>query len=359
MWCHEICGDEGWDMGYRGEGWLALATMSLLSIEDLSISFRTPQGPFSAVDGVSLRVERGQAVGIVGESGCGKSVTCYGALGLLPTPPAKVEGGRVLFEGEDLLGLSEPRMRMVRGQKIAMIFQDPMTSLNPFLKISTQLAEPLIIHESMRKKEALHRAIEALEEVGIEDAARRIGSYPHEFSGGMRQRVMIAMALITRPQLLIADEPTTALDVTVQAQVLEILDRRRKELGTAVIFISHDLAVVGGVCEEVNVMYAGRVVERGPAERLFGDPQHPYTRALRDSQPAAHQPGEELASIGGNPPGPGDKRHGCAFGPRCPSRGEREIPAGRPAWQELGGGHGVEACGACVVGGAASESCAS
>ena len=236
--------------------------MALLTVTDLRAAFHTRDGVVRAVDGVSFAVSRGETLGIVGESGSGKSVTCYALMGLLPTPPARIEAGTAVFDGLDLLHCTPAQARAVRGKRIAMIFQDPMTSLNPYLRISEQLIEPLLIHEGLGRREALSRALAMLEAVGIHDAPRRIRSYPHEFSGGMRQRVMIAMALITRPELLIADEPTTALDVTVQAQILELIKARQREIGMAVIFVTHDLGVVSGLCDRVQVMYAGRIVDR-------------------------------------------------------------------------------------------------
>ena len=245
--------------------------MALLEVRDLKTYFHTRDGVVRAVDGVSFDVEAGQTVGIVGESGSGKSVTCYSLLNLIPQPPGKIEGGSARFGDLDLLALSEPEMRKVRGKRVGLIFQDPMTSLNPYLRISTQLIEPLLIHEGLSKSEALERAVAELDAVGIPDPRSRIHSYPHEFSGGMRQRVMIAMALITRPEILIADEPTTALDVTIQRQVLDLIKERQEELGTAVIFITHDLAVVSEVCDYVNVMYAGRFVERADVKLFSAD----------------------------------------------------------------------------------------
>ena len=241
--------------------------MPILEVNNLTTRFHTRSGVVHAVEDVSFSLEAGQTVGIGGESGSGKSVTCYSLMGLIPQPPGKIHGGRAIFRGDgeseglDLLSCSEKRLASVRGKRISMIFQDPMTSLNPYLKISKQLTEPLEIHEGASATDALERAIIALEEVGIPDASKRIHSYPHEFSGGMRQRVMIAMALITRPEILIADEPSTALDVTVQKQVLDLLKERQKALGLSIILITHDLAVVSESCDVVNVMYAGRIVE--------------------------------------------------------------------------------------------------
>jgi oligopeptide transport system ATP-binding protein len=291
--------------------------MPLLTVTDLRTHFHTTNGVFRAVDGVSFHVERGETLGMVGESGSGKSVTCYTIMGLVPQPPGRIEGGSVVFDGMDLLRCSPKAARSVRGKRVSMIFQDPMTSLNPYLRISEQVMEPLVIHEDASRKEALGRALEMMEAVGINDAARRIHFYPHEFSGGMRQRVMIAMALITRPELLIADEPTTALDVTVQAQILELIRRLQRELGMAVIYVTHDLGVVAGLCDRVQVMYAGRIVEKADAQTLFRSPLHPYTRALQRSIPALQPRGRELFTIPGIPPDVSKPLPGCAFAPRC------------------------------------------
>ena len=291
--------------------------MPLLSVTDLRTYFHTRAGIYRAVDGVSFDVDRGETLGIVGESGSGKSVTCYSLMGLIPQPPGKIESGTALFDGVDLLHCTPKQASSIRGKRVAMIFQDPMTSLNPYLKISEQLIEPLRIHESISKKEALKRGMDILAAVGINDASKRIHYYPHEFSGGMRQRVMIAMALITRPELLIADEPTTALDVTVQAQILELIKSMQREIGMAVLFITHDLAVVSGLCDRVQVMYAGKIVETADTRTLFYDPKHPYTRALQRSIPALQQKGKELYTIEGLPPDLSKPLTGCPFAPRC------------------------------------------
>jgi oligopeptide/dipeptide ABC transporter ATP-binding protein len=276
--------------------------MPLLEVTDLRTYFHTRRGVYRAVDGVSFSVEKGETLGIVGESGSGKSVTCSTLLGLIPQPPGRIESGTAMFDGTDLLHCSPRELRAIRGRRIAMIFQDPMTSLNPYLRISEQLIEPLLIHEKISKPDALARGLAMLEAVGIPDAAKRLHSYPHEFSGGMRQRVMIAMALITKPDLLIADEPTTALDVTVQAQILTLLKKLQRELGMAVIFVTHDLAVVSGLCDRVQVMYAGRIVESADTRSIFQSPQHPYTRALQRCIPALQAKGRELFTIPGLPP---------------------------------------------------------
>jgi ABC-type glutathione transport system ATPase component len=276
--------------------------VALLEVTDLRISFHTRTGVYRAVNGVSFELNKGEILGVVGESGSGKSVSCLSLLGLIPQPPGRIEGGRAMFDGVDLLSASPTQLRAIRGKRIAMIFQDPMTSLNPYLRISEQLMEPLFIHEKASKDEAFARALAMLEAVGINDAAKRIHSYPHEFSGGMRQRVMIAMALITKPDLLIADEPTTALDVTVQAQILALIRKLQRELGMAVLFITHDLAVVSGLCDRVQVMYAGQIVESADTRTLFRAPQHPYTKALQRCIPALQPKGRELYAIPGMPP---------------------------------------------------------
>jgi oligopeptide transport system ATP-binding protein len=291
--------------------------VALLEVSGLSTAFHTRHGVVRAVNDVSFHLERGETLGIVGESGSGKSVACLSLLGLIPRPPGRIEAGSARFEGIDLLHGAEPVLRAIRGRRIGMIFQDPMTSLNPYLTVEDQLVEPLLIHGLADRAEARRLALAALKEVGVPDAERRIRNYPHQFSGGMRQRVMIAMALIAKPDLLIADEPTTALDVTVQAQILELIEREQTQRGVAVILISHDLGVVGEVCDRVMVMYAGRVVETAPADTLFRAPQHPYTRALQLSRPALQAKGAELYAIPGLPPDPAQPLAGCPFTPRC------------------------------------------
>jgi oligopeptide transport system ATP-binding protein len=301
--------------------------MPLLEVENLRTYFYTRGGVIRAVNDVSFSLNRGETLGIVGESGSGKSVTCYSILGLIPKPPGKIVSGQANFDGVDLLNCQEQLLRRIRGKRISMIFQDPMTSLNPYMRVSDQLVEPLLVHEKISRSRALAKAIASLEEVGIQDAAGRINLYPHQFSGGMRQRVMIAMALISRPEILIADEPTTALDVTVQAQILELIKQRQKDLGTAVIFITHDLGVVASFCKEVNVMYAGRIVESGPTEEIFARPMHPYNAALQQSIPALHKKGEILFTIPGMPPDLTIDFAGCSFAPRC-------AHATDPCWED-------------------------
>lgn len=295
----------------------ATKNMSLLTVDNLRTYFHTREDVVRAVDGVSFHVEPGEVVGIVGESGSGKSVLCYSLLGLIPMPPGRIESGTAYFDGADLLQSSASRLRAFRGCRISMIFQDPMTALNPFMRVGRQVKEPLRLHTGCTPAEAHRSAVEGLRAVGIQDAEQRMGAYPHEFSGGMRQRVMIAMALITRPQLLIADEPTTALDVTVQAQILALIKERQRELGMAVLLITHDMGVIAGMCDRVLVMYAGRIVESGTARDVFHRTGHPYTRALLASMPAAQEKGKRLYTIPGLPPDLACQRPGCAFAPRC------------------------------------------
>ena len=292
--------------------------MSLLEIHDLRVHFHTDDGVVKAVDGVDFEVDSGQTLGIVGESGCGKSVANMTILGLTREPNVDISG-RILFEGRDLVTLKDKELHQVRGREIAMIFQDPLTSLHPFYRIGKQITEAITTHREVSKEEANRRAAELLAQVGIPNAVERLKAYPHEFSGGMRQRAMIAMALANDPKVLIADEPTTALDVTIQAQILQLLERLSRDLGLAVIMITHDLGVISEVADQVNVMYAGRVVESGDLEQIFYDPQHPYTWGLlgsiaRPDRPRAHR----LSQIDGQPPSLFAPPEGCHFRPRCP-----------------------------------------
>lgn len=290
----------------------------LLEVRDLQTNFFTQDGVVKAVNGVSFHVERGETLGIVGESGCGKSVTSLSIMRLVPSPPGKIVGGQILFDGDNLLDVSEEEMRHIRGNRIAMIFQDPMTSLNPVLTVGRQITESLELHMKLNKDEARNRAIELLDLVGIPSAAKRIESYPHQFSGGMRQRVMIAMALSCNPELLIADEPTTALDVTIQAQILELINQLKRELDMAVIIITHDLGVVAAMTDRVTVMYAGRVVEEGPTKEIFANPRMPYTIGLLRSIPRLDEErGHKLSPIRGLPPDLVDLPQLCPFSPRC------------------------------------------
>jgi peptide/nickel transport system ATP-binding protein len=291
---------------------------ALLRVEDLRVEFFTEDGVVHAVDGVSYEVDRGRTLGIVGESGSGKTVSSLTTLGLTRSQGARVSG-RILFEGRDLVALSEAELRAIRGNEIAMIFQDPLSSLHPFFKVGVQLIEALRVHREISKAQARARAVELLELVGIPDPAGRVDAYPHEFSGGMRQRAMIAMALANEPKLLIADEPTTALDVTVQAQILALLERLQRELGMAIVMITHDLGVVAEMADEIAVMYAGRIVERASAANLFEGPEHPYTWGLLKSIPALGSSREEdLVPIPGMPPSLIQRPSGCHFHPRCP-----------------------------------------
>jgi oligopeptide transport system ATP-binding protein len=293
------------------------ARKALLSVRDLKTYFETDDGTVKAVDGVSFDLERGKTLGIVGESGSGKSVTNLSIMRLIPSPPGRIAGGRVEFDGVDLMALDAERMRRIRGNRISMIFQDPMTSLNPFMRVANQVMEMTRLHRGHGKKEAFEHAIKMLELVGIPDARARARSYPHEFSGGMRQRVMIAMALACDPEVLIADEPTTALDVTIQAQILGLLRRMRTQTGTSIILITHDLGVVAGMADELVVMYAGKVFERGPTTTLFARSGNPYTRGLLRSVPDPASPGQVLYQIPGLPPDLSRLGPGCPFAPRC------------------------------------------
>jgi oligopeptide/dipeptide ABC transporter ATP-binding protein len=301
----------------------------LLEVGNLRTHFSVEGGEFPAVDGVSFALEAGRTLGIVGESGCGKSVTALSIMGLVPRPPGRVAGGEILFEGRDLLKLDAAGMRALRGDRISMIFQEPMSSLNPAFTIGDQIAEVLLQHRKIGRKQARDRVIEMLHRVRIPSPERRYDDYPHRLSGGMRQRAMIAMALACEPKLLIADEPTTALDVTIQAQILDLMRSLREETGTAIILITHDLGVVAELADDVAVMYAGRIVERAGAARLFAEPQHPYTIGLLGSIPRLHLEQDRLAAIEGQVPSGPDAPAGCRFEPRCPFAVEKcraEIP---------------------------------
>ena len=301
----------------------------LLDVQHLRTHFFTRSGVAKAVEDVTFHLDEGETLGLVGESGCGKSVTSLSIMRLI-SPPGKIVGGEIFFRGEDVLDLDQDQLYKLRGGKIAMIFQDPMTSLNPVYTVGYQIAEAVRTHMGMDERSAMNRAVEMLDRVRIPEARRRANSYPHEFSGGMRQRVMIAIALSCNPQLLIADEPTTALDVTIQAQVLELMKALSQEFRTATLLITHDLGVVAGMCDRVNVMYAGRIVEAAPTRTLFKTPAHPYTRALLAAVPRADtQPGTKLTAIGGQPPNLVNLPAGCPFAPRCPKVQQRcrvELP---------------------------------
>jgi len=287
----------------------------LLDIENLKVTFTTGDGDVNAVNGVSFGIDAGETLAIVGESGSGKSQTAFAAMGLLAKNGRAT--GAVKFDGTDLLSLSDSALNKVRSQQIAMIFQDPMTSLNPYLKISDQMAEVLQLHKGMSKRAAISEAVKMLDAVRIPDAKARIGSYPHEFSGGMRQRIMIAMSLLCQPRLLIADEPTTALDVTVQAQIMQVLNDIRADFGTAIILITHDLGVVAGFCDRTLVMYGGQIMEDGPTDAMFAEPTHPYTRGLLRAVPRLDRDDTDLATIAGEPPDMSRLPNGCPFSPRC------------------------------------------
>jgi oligopeptide transport system ATP-binding protein len=306
-------------------------TAALLEINDLYVEFRTDAGVVRAVDGVSFAVGAGETLGIVGESGSGKSVTSLAIMGLVPRPPGHVSGGPVLFQGRDLLRFNQRQLAEVRGNRIAMIFQDPMTSLNPFLTIADQLIEVTRLHLRYTRRRAFDYAVEMLERVGIPAAGRRVFEYPHQFSGGMRQRVMIAMALSCKPQLLIADEPTTALDVTIQAQILELMAELQKAEGTTIVLITHDLGVVASTCRRVLVMYGGRLVEEASVDNIFARPKHPYTLGLLKSIPRLDAAQKALTPIAGQPPDLADLPAGCYFRPRCPNAVER-CAAEYPPW---------------------------
>ena len=290
----------------------------LLSVEGLSVAFSTEQGRVRVVEDLSFQLAAGETLGLVGESGCGKSVTAQTIMRLLPSPPSHIEAGRIMFEGEDLAAAPASRMRKIRGDRIGMVFQEPMTSLNPTQRTGLQVAEVLRLHRGMDSREAKGLAISVLQKVGIGNAERRFDQYPHELSGGLRQRVMIAMAIVCGPKLLIADEPTTALDVTIQAQIIELLKAVQKDLGLSILLITHDLGVVAEMCRSVVIMYAGRVVELGSTTETFQYPRHPYTAGLISSSPRSARKGERLRTIPGLVPPPGMRSKGCSFADRCP-----------------------------------------
>jgi oligopeptide transport system ATP-binding protein len=320
---------------------VAVERQPLLEVKNLKTWFYTPDGIVKAVNGVSFTLNEGEALGLVGESGCGKSVSAMSLMRLIPTPPGRIVEGEVLFDGRDLLKLNDEGIRRVRGNDIAMIFQDPMTSLNPVLTIGRQIAEAVELHKGMNRDQSRKRTIELLELVGIPAARSRVDDYPHQFSGGMRQRVMIAMALSCDPKLLIADEPTTALDVTIQAQILDLIGQLRKDLGMAVIMITHDLGVVAGVADKINVMYSGYIVESAPAEELFAKPRHPYTLGLLRSIPRIDEPRKEkLIPIEGLPPDLIDAPQGCPFVPRCTYKIDRCVEE-NPSLEPLELGHSI------------------
>jgi len=315
----------------------------LLEVDDLRTHFFTRDGVVRAVDGVSFSIDPGETLALVGESGCGKSVTSLSIMRLIASPPGRVVGGTIRFDGRDLLGLTEPEMRKVRGNEISMIFQEPMTSLNPVLTIGRQIAESVVLHRGMSRSDAMARTVELLRLVNIPEPARRAREYPHQMSGGMRQRVMIAMALACDPKLLIADEPTTALDVTIQAQILDLMRDLQAKTGTAILLITHDLGVVAEMAQRVVVMYAGRKVEEAPVGELFARPRHPYTRGLMNSMPrlgAGHGARQRLQEIPGMVPSLREPLAGCAFAPRC-GHAVDGCRAGVPSFDAKAAGHSV------------------
>jgi peptide/nickel transport system ATP-binding protein len=322
---------------------------SILQVENLTTAFDTDAGRMTAVDGVSFDVPQGKTLGIVGESGCGKSVTAFSITRLLPQPHGKILGGSIRFEGRDLAGLAVEEMQHIRGNDISMIFQEPMTALNPVQTVGRQLAEAIILHTECSKSDVLSRSIDMMKKVRIPAPEQRLNEYPHQLSGGMRQRVMIAMALINKPKLLIADEPTTALDVTVQAQILELISDLQKEMGMSVILITHDLGVIAEVCDEVAVMYAGRIVEKASVFDLFKTPRHAYTQSLLQSIPRLDsKPKTLLRAIPGNVPGIADFKPGCRFAGRSGHEHTEAQLTTRPAFVEIAQGHFVENCPVCV-----------
>jgi oligopeptide/dipeptide ABC transporter ATP-binding protein len=313
------------------------AAEPILRVTDLEVQFATDQGWATVVDGVSFEVPKGGTIGLVGESGSGKSVTSLAVMGLIPSPPGRITKGAIELEGRNLVGLSESDLSSLRGNAMSMVFQEPMSSLNPAYTVGDQIRETVRRHRKVSRKQAHQRAVEMLDLVGIPNAARRVSSYPHEFSGGMRQRVMIAMALSCDPSLLIADEPTTALDVTIQAQILDLLKAMQAELGMAILFITHDLGVVADICDEVMVMYAGQIVERSEIYGLYRKPQHPYSEGLLSAMPQIGGRNEELTSIPGTTPAPWAMPTGCRFHPRC-SYASEVCTQGEPKLLELDGG---------------------
>ncbi|MBI3708058.1 MAG: ABC transporter ATP-binding protein [Proteobacteria bacterium] len=318
----------------------ASGTSLLLDVRELRTHFTTPDGEIRAVDGVSFGVAPGRTLGIVGESGCGKSVTSLSIMGLVPQPPGRIAGGEVMFDGVDLLKLKPGELNELRGNKLSMIFQEPMTSLNPAFTIGDQIVEGIVRHRKVAKRDARERAIEMLRRVRIPSPEQRFEEYPHRLSGGMRQRAMIAMALACDPRLLIADEPTTALDVTIQAQILDLMRSLRQEVGAAIMLITHDLGVIVELADDVIIMYAGQIVERAPVSDLFSQPQHPYTIGLLGSIPKLHLEQERLAAIEGVVPNPLSMPAGCRFNPRCPFA-EKACRDAEPPLTEIRPGHFV------------------
>ncbi|PLR76001.1 peptide ABC transporter ATP-binding protein [Bacillus sp. V3-13] len=318
-----------------------MAEAPVLDVKDLKTSFFSSDGEIPAVDEISFAVHKGEIIGIVGESGCGKSVTSLSIMKLIPQPPGKIVGGQILLNGEDIVSASEKRMRQIRGNEVAMIFQEPMTSLNPLFTIGQQLTEAILIHNKTSKKAAFQQSVDMLKLVGLPRAEQIMKEYPHQLSGGMRQRVMIAMALSCHPKLLIADEPTTALDVTIQAQILALMKDLNVKLDTAIVMITHDLGVVAELCERVIVMYAGKIVEEASVQAIFKEPKHPYTLGLLKSIPDIRNKKERLYSIPGNVPKPGSITQGCRFAARCEYVFDRCLSENPPLYHAGDGNHQV------------------
>ena len=321
---------------------------NLLEIKDLTVHYVTVDGTVHAVENLNLTLPEGKTLGLVGETGAGKTTTVKAIMQILPDPPAKILNGEVIFCGEDLLKKNKKSMRKIRGKQISMIFQEPMTSLNPVMKIGDQVAECVLQHEKISKKEALKKAEDMLRKTGVPRVEHMMKEYPFQLSGGQRQRVMIAMALVCKPEILIADEPTTALDVTIQAQILDLMNQLKKETGTSILFITHDLGVVAEVCDDVAVMYCGRVVERGDVKTIFANPSHPYTKGLLGSIPRLGDAGKELKSIPGNVPNPKYMPKGCKFAPRCPYASEK-CREEEPGFFQIEEGH-ISRCWLCESG---------
>ena len=325
-------------------------TDSLLKVKELSVSFSTDEGEVEALDAVDFEVKHGQTLGLVGESGCGKSVTALSVMRLLPRPIGKITGGSIHFGGMDLLKLTPDEIRQIRGNEIGMIFQEPMNALNPVRTIGDQISESFLLHQNITPKEAWEKSIDMLEDVGIPAPENRVFEYPHQLSGGMRQRIVIAIALACKPKLVIADEPTTALDVTVQSQILDLLQSMQEKLGSSVLLITHDLGVIAETCDEVCVMYAGRVVERASTIDLFANPVHAYTRGLLSSIPRLDGvPKTELSTIDGMVPSLSELNMGCRFAPRSGIEHSKEQLEQRPPFTEIKPGHWVEACPVCTT----------
>ena len=312
----------------------------LLNVKNLRTFLFTEEGTVRAVDGVDLYIRRGEIAGLAGESGCGKSMTAYSILRLVPNPPGKIIGGKIIFKGRDLLKMTESEMRNIRGNEISMIFQDPLTSLNPVFTVGEQIAEAIKLHQEMERHEAYKKAIDMIRLVKISEPEIRANEYPHQFSGGMRQRIMIAMALSCNPSLLIADEPTTALDVTIQAQILALINELVSEFNTSVLLITHDLGVIAEVCNTVYIMYAGKIAEYAPVDEIFLNPRHPYTQKLIDSMPKLAQTTDQLATIHGSVPSLINPPLGCRFHPRCP-RVKKICRKEEPPFVEIGSNHFV------------------